>query len=809
MYPLFKNALRTTLCFTLATQNLYALPLPPGDMVSQSVKQAHTMDPLHDPQRREPAIFFDLQNITPSIGSIFDAGGESFSKAACLCDVNGDGNDDWVIGANTLANNGFRSGGIHVIFGNANGTWPSNYTLLTGTNGFTILGDAPQDQAGADVQCGDFNNDGFCDPSFSIPAKQQVGIFYGTNKTTSATFTVSQINEVNGHMIIGTKMGANYSGIRYFTYLDFNHDNITDLAIGAYNEQGGLGKVYVVNGRADKFSAPTLLSAFDNSQGTIIQGELPYTGISVSKGKINSDSKSDLIIGGTQNLIVYSGPHHNSTIIPSQLLPSEGFSINTPYPAMGGDFDGDGNSDLIFQGSSPTYPENGAAIALGKNGVYFPSFINTTDVSIIADSYIYKDTEPNPRTPLSGATHGDVNGDGIEDAVFAGNGDGGIFIVYGKPNLSSVIDLSNLPAKDGMTILVPGDPCLTYLDGTTGPKKLIISCNQGSKIYILNTQVFIPQAPTTSTNTTTGTTTGSSTSTTSSTSTATEATTTVTEASTTTTTPAATTTSTTTPASTAVSATTTAASTTPAASTTTKASTTPTQMPTTTRASTTSTTTHTTVPTTTTRTTATTRTSTTTASTTRTNATTGPLLPTGTSSAASSATTIIAAVTVVAGTAVVALGAWLTWRYCRANRNKVDAAVTAKAMEMYENPIHGQGESTTDEPNYLQPSDLARQTYDALNAAVQPTYEIIEHQLVYIDGTQGQTAVNAPNYDTLADPASHLYETATQAVKAVAQYVWDSTLYAIGTNPDSAAPSNSDVFGFEGDTSPSSDESRL
>ena len=91
-----------------------------------------------------------------------DLSGGAVSAAG---DVNGDGFDDLVVGADGADPNGSRSGASYVVFGKASGFAASiNLNTLNGSNGFRLDGVATYDQSGRAVSAaGDVNGDGFDD----------------------------------------------------------------------------------------------------------------------------------------------------------------------------------------------------------------------------------------------------------------------------------------------------------------------------------------------------------------------------------------------------------------------------------------------------------------------------------------------------------------------------------------------------------------------------------------------------------------------------------------------------------------------
>jgi hypothetical protein len=117
----------------------------------------------------------DLTNLSPTDGFIIqgdvanDLLGISVSSAG---DVNGDGIDDIIVGANGGDDGGSAAGEAYVIFGKADGSWGTevggrqvlDLTNLAPEDGFIIQGDAANDELGVAVSsAGDVNGDGYDD----------------------------------------------------------------------------------------------------------------------------------------------------------------------------------------------------------------------------------------------------------------------------------------------------------------------------------------------------------------------------------------------------------------------------------------------------------------------------------------------------------------------------------------------------------------------------------------------------------------------------------------------------------------------
>jgi Ca2+-binding RTX toxin-like protein len=105
----------------------------------------------------------------------YDGSGSSVSSAG---DVNGDGFDDLIIGANSASPNGINSGQSYVVFGSNSGFSASfNLSTLNGSNGFAINGIAGYDFSGESVSsAGDVNGDGFDDLIIGARAADGNGI---------------------------------------------------------------------------------------------------------------------------------------------------------------------------------------------------------------------------------------------------------------------------------------------------------------------------------------------------------------------------------------------------------------------------------------------------------------------------------------------------------------------------------------------------------------------------------------------------------------------------------------------------------
>ena len=117
----------------------------------------------------------DLNNLG-SKGFVIDGGGQLGASVSAAGDVNGDGNDDLIVGAAGINNS---AGAAYVILGSAS---PDDVDVANlGSRGFTLLGAAGSLAGSAVSGAGDVNNDGIDDLLVAAPGR-------GTN--TGSTYVI-------------------------------------------------------------------------------------------------------------------------------------------------------------------------------------------------------------------------------------------------------------------------------------------------------------------------------------------------------------------------------------------------------------------------------------------------------------------------------------------------------------------------------------------------------------------------------------------------------------------------------------------
>lgn len=363
-----------------------------------------------------------------------------------LGDVNNDGIDDFAIGDPSAAG---LAGLTYVIFGSTTPFGAEfDVTTLNGTNGFVLEGvfsysdpmlGSYGDRSGWSIDGGDINGDGINDiiigaptadennsPTYvtmSQPGGQTYVVFGQDTSVTpfAANFQLSTLNGTNGfsmtNFLHGTQAGNSVANIG-----DINNDGIEDFAIGApYADEPGTGTdgwlnglTYIVFGSTTPFSATFDITTLNGTNGFVAtafsNNAFQYSGTSVeSAGDINNDGIADFVIG------------------------APGFDIN-----------GDAGKSFVVFGTATPF-----------SATFDLNSLNGTNGFVVEGNHVGASMG---RT----ASHGDFNGDGIDDLILGGGGgdpntgvnsEGQSVVIFGSSSpFAATLDSSTFTGAEGFVI---------------------------------------------------------------------------------------------------------------------------------------------------------------------------------------------------------------------------------------------------------------------------------------------------------------------------------------------------------------------
>ena len=371
--------------------------------------------------------FGDEAAITgPEVGDLL-----GFAVAA-LGDVDGDGYNDVVVGAQGDDTVDDRAGAAWVWYGGGRETG----TASAGDAAVQLLGVEAGDAAGYGVAgVGDLDRDGYDDLMVGAKyALDDAGVTYLLYGATTAWADGTDLADADATFIGDDDDG--YVGERFSMTSagDMDGDGNTDLAMGAYDSDRGAsegGAVMVIGGTGSRWSGDQDLDTAD----TIYEGPLySRLGWSVSGGgDVDGDGYDDLLAGGynyqsAAGVVYILRGSVSATALGAVTARTEAavtLSGSADGDALGRtlkltDLDGDGNADIVV---SATGVDDGAS----SGGVVYlvfggASMATTWDMATDADATIVG-TAGSGQLGWSMDAGADMNGDTFPDLLLGSYGE--------------------------------------------------------------------------------------------------------------------------------------------------------------------------------------------------------------------------------------------------------------------------------------------------------------------------------------------------------------------------------------------------
>ena len=316
-----------------------------GDGFPDLVIGAHRADPV---AMHSGAVYLVPGPLTESWGSLADHAsvrldGSSYTDyagwALAVADLDGDGQDDLLVGAPQEDTVGSNAGTVSIFYG------PLVDSGMLEDSPATIYGESSEDRLGSDVDVGDINGDGVSD----IVVSAEENDSYASEAGAAYLFLGDGLRESGAvdSADADTRFYATQSDMDFGTSVlfagDVNGDGLDDLFIAAPRSDGGgiesAGGVYLFLGHASSYGTGSARLHTMASAEYLGAGGRDYSGFAMAVlGDVDGDSRTEFAV---------TAPYTDA--MPDRDLGTVYLMLS---PALSGTSELETDADVVIRGSA-------------------------------------------------------------------------------------------------------------------------------------------------------------------------------------------------------------------------------------------------------------------------------------------------------------------------------------------------------------------------------------------------------------------------------------------------------------------------